>query len=59
VKTEESVFDSVDEEADARRYAEAVADIAAGRLVPNAEVLAWLATWGAPDEAPPPESWFK
>ena len=39
-----------DEEADAKRQAEARADIDAGRLIPNEEVCAWLETWGTPDE---------
>jgi predicted transcriptional regulator len=35
--------------------AEGLADIAAGRVVPHAEVSAWLDTWGTPDETPAPE----
>jgi len=56
---EPSKFDQVDEETDARRHAEALADIEAGRLIPNADVCAWLETWGTPDEQPAPPSWFK
>jgi predicted transcriptional regulator len=59
MKTEPAIFDQVDEETDARRHAEALADIEAGRLIPNDEVCAWLETWGAPDEKPAPKSWFK
>ena len=59
MKAEPSIFDQVDEEADARRHAEAMADIKAGRVIPNDEVCAWLETWGAPDETPAPPSWFK
>lgn len=58
MKPEPSIFEQ-DDEADARRYAEALADIEAGRLIPNAEVLAWLESWGTPDEKPAPASWFK
>ncbi|WP_442780896.1 CopG family transcriptional regulator [Caulobacter sp. SL161] len=36
--------------------AEGLADIAAGRVVPHAEVSAWLDTWGTPDETPAPEA---
>jgi predicted transcriptional regulator len=42
-----------DDESDAR----ALADIAAGRVVSHAEVSAWLATWGTPDEKPMPPEW--
>jgi predicted transcriptional regulator len=56
---ETSIFDEIDKEAEKRRYAEAVADVAAGRLIPNDEICAWLETWGTPEEKPPPASWFK
>lgn len=59
MKPEPSIFDQVDEDADARRHAEAMADIEAGRVIPNDEVCAWLETWGTPDEKPAPPSWFK
>ncbi|PVM86499.1 antitoxin [Caulobacter endophyticus] len=59
MKPEPSIFDEIDEDADARRYAEAMDDIAAGRLIPNDEVCAWLESWGTPDEKPAPASWFK
>jgi len=52
-----SIFSDHDEEADARSLAEAEADIAAGRLIPHAEVVKWLLTWGTPEEGPPPASW--
>ena len=58
MKPELSTFEE-DDETDARRHAQALADIAAGRLVPNDEVCAWLETWGTPAEKPAPESWFK
>lgn len=59
-KPEPSIFDQAeDPEADAKRLAEAEADIAAGRLVPHEEVAKWLETWGTPDEKPMPKSWLK
>lgn len=58
MKPEPSIFEQNDE-ADAKRYAEALADIEAGRLIPNDEVCAWLKSWGTPDEKPAPPSWFK
>ena len=58
-KTEPSIFDVVDEADEARREAEALADIAAGRVIPNDEVCAWLETWGTPGEKPAPKAWFK
>ena len=59
MKLEPSLFDEIDVEADAAADAEALADIAAGRVVPHAEVEAWLKTWGTPDEQPAPAHWFK
>jgi predicted transcriptional regulator len=56
---EPSIFDHVDAEAEEAADAEGMADIAAGRVVPHAEVSAWLDTWGTPDEKPAPESWLK
>jgi predicted transcriptional regulator len=44
---------------DDHRLAEAEADIEAGRFVSNAEVIAWLKTWGTADEGPAPDAWFK
>ena len=54
---EPSIFDIVDPEHDAR--VEADADIAAGRLILNKEVIAWLRTWETPGEQEPPAEWFK
>jgi predicted transcriptional regulator len=58
-KPEPSIFDITDDERDARREAEAQADIAAGRVVPHDEVREWLKTWGTPEETPAPAHWFK
>lgn len=44
---------------DAAADAEADADIAAGRVVPHEEVMAWMEKWGTPDEVPAPAEWFK
>jgi predicted transcriptional regulator len=52
-----SIFDiKPDEALEARRDAEAEADFAAGRVVPHAKVVAWLKSWGTPDELPCPSS---
>lgn len=59
MKREPSIFDEADPQADSRGDAEAMADIAAGRVVADREVAAWLDTWGTPEEAPAPERWFK
>ena len=56
-RPEPSIFNDHDEEADARSLAEAEADIAAGRLVPHADVAEWLKTWGTAEEGPPPTKW--
>jgi predicted transcriptional regulator len=56
-KSEPDIFeqsDEIDPEFDARRLAEAEADIAAGRTVSNDEVIEWLETWGKPDEKAAP-----
>jgi len=50
MKPERSIFDEVDDTAEAAADAEGLADIEAGRVVPHAEVAAWLDTWGTPDE---------
>ena len=59
---ERSIFDELDEidpEMDARRLAEAEADVAAGRLIPNEQVIRWLETWGTPDYKPIEKPWLK
>ncbi|WP_419317661.1 antitoxin [Caulobacter sp. ErkDOM-E] len=55
---EPSIFDDLDAAVEEAADAEGLADIVAGRVVPNAEVSAWLETWGAPDEKPMPVSWL-
>lgn len=59
MKPEPTLFKDVDDEAEAAADAEGLADIEAGRVVSHEEVARWLDTWGTPDEAPPPASWFK
>jgi predicted transcriptional regulator len=56
---EASLFDTPDAAADELAVREGEADADAGRVVPHEEVAAWLATWGTPEEQPPPASWFK
>jgi len=46
-------------EAEAAADAKALADIAAGKGVPHEKVVAWLKTWGTPQEGPPPAEWFE
>jgi predicted transcriptional regulator len=58
-KTEPSVFDQPNEDADELATLEGEADAEAGRVVPHAEVAAWLDTWGTPNEKPAPKSWLK
>lgn len=59
MKPEPSPFEDVDDEAEAAADAEGLADIEARRVVPHEAVARWLDTWGTPDEAPPPATWFK
>lgn len=47
-----------EDEWDALRDAEADADIAAGRLIPHEQVMAWVAKWGTPEETPIPPEWL-
>ena len=49
-----SIFETIDEEAEAQAIARARADIAAGRLVPHDKVVEWLRSWGTPNELPCP-----
>jgi predicted transcriptional regulator len=53
-KPEPSVFDEVDEEAEAAADARADADVAAGCVVNHEAMKSWLQSWGTPDELPPP-----
>ena len=50
------IFDEIDEEAEALAIAKARAEIAAGEGIPHDDVVAWLLSWGTPNELPPPKS---
>lgn len=50
-----SVFDDIDQEAEAAADARAEADVAAGRVISHKAMKAWLASWGTPDELAPPK----
>ncbi len=56
---EASLVDETDDEAEAAADTEGLADIAAGRVVPHADVAEWLDTWGRDDETPAPAEWLK
>jgi predicted transcriptional regulator len=51
---EPSIFDEIDEQAEAAADARAEADYRAGRVVDHEAMKAWLLSWGTPDELPPP-----
>jgi predicted transcriptional regulator len=55
LEEEASIFDEIDEEADARREAEAEADVAAGRVISHEAMKRWLLSWDTPNELPPPK----
>ena len=57
MKPEPSIFDDEDAAAEAAADAEGLADIEAGRVVPHAEVEAWLETWGTGQDSPAPASY--
>jgi predicted transcriptional regulator len=50
-----SIFDDIDEAAEARAIAEARADIAAGRVISHEAMKRWLLSWGTENELPPPK----
>ena len=49
-----SIFDEIDEEAEARAIAVGRADIAAGKGVPHERVRAWLERLANGENVPPP-----
>ncbi|GAA0297068.1 antitoxin protein relB-2 [Sphingomonas oligophenolica] len=59
MNAERAIYDHHDLEAEAAADARAEADIKAGRVVDHADVAAWLATWGTPDEKPVPPEWLE
>lgn len=52
-----TIFEAVDDEAEARADAEAEEAIAAGRVVPHADARAWLQDLAAGIRRPPPAPW--
>lgn len=54
MKAQPSIFDEIDEPAEAQAMAEAEASIAAGQVISHEAMRAWLLSWGAPDEQAPP-----
>jgi len=56
---EPSLFDQIDEAAEAAVDARAEADVAAGRVIPHSEMVAWLTSWGTTDEMPAPRHWLE
>ena len=57
MKPEPSIFEPTDDDADERAMREGEAAADAGQVVPHAEVAAWLATWGTPEESSAPKTW--
>ena len=55
MKPERSLFDDVDDAADEAAMLEGEADAAAGRVISNEAMTAWLLSWGTSDELPPPQ----
>lgn len=55
--TDPSFFDEIDEAAEAAADAEALAQLDAGEGIPHEEIVAWLKTWGTPEEQPAPDEW--
>jgi len=53
-KPEPSLFDEIDDAAEAAADARAEADIAAGRVISHEAMKRWLLSWGTPDEKPAP-----
>jgi predicted transcriptional regulator len=49
-----SIFETIDEEAEARAIAQARADIAAGNGVPHERVREWLLKLAKGERVPPP-----
>jgi predicted transcriptional regulator len=49
-----SIFETIDTAAEAAAIAKARAEIAAGLGIPHEDVIAWLRSWGEPEELPPP-----
>lgn len=52
---EPGLYDEIDEEAEIRALEEAEQAITEGRTVSHDAVMRWVASWGKPDELPPPK----
>jgi predicted transcriptional regulator len=57
MKPEPALYDDPNAPELARQRA--LEDIQAGRVVPHEKVVAWLKTWGTPDEKPMPPEWLE
>ncbi|HEX3919388.1 MAG TPA: CopG family transcriptional regulator [Caulobacteraceae bacterium] len=51
---EPDLFDEIDEASNASADARAMADIAAGRVIPHERMVRWLRSWGTAGEIGPP-----
>jgi predicted transcriptional regulator len=49
-----TLLEEIDDEAEERALDEAEADVAAGRVVPQEDVIEWLKSWGTTHELPCP-----
>ena len=56
MKIEPSLFDEIDDEAEAAADARAEADVAAGRVISHEAVSRWLASWASGAPTPPPKA---
>ncbi len=54
-KLEPSLFDELDNDAEAAADARADAGIAAGRVISHEAVKRWLLSWGMSNESPAPK----
>jgi predicted transcriptional regulator len=55
VQPESSFIEDSDTATEAAALKAAEADVASGRVISHDAMLAWLRSWGMPDELPPPE----
>jgi len=58
MKIERALCEQPDADAEAAADTRAEADIAAGRIIDHADVSAWLAKWGMPEETSAPPEWL-
>lgn len=49
-----TLFEEIDDKAEDQALDEAEADVAAGRVVAQEDVIEWLKSWGTADELPSP-----